>query len=95
MRLSGQRLLYLAGGVRLWPSSENCLVWFGAFGGGSCFVGGFFIGMFRGVKKEPFTMDAAILWGTLPKDAKERILKNCFCPQCRAAAEMVDFKGAE
>ena len=43
-------------------------------------------GMVRSVKKERFTMKAAILWSTVPKEAKERVLKNCFCPQCEGAA---------
>jgi len=47
------------------------------------------------VKKERFTIAAAVLWGTVPKGAKERVLKNCFCTQCKGAAEMVDFKGVE
>ena len=51
--------------------------------------------MVRGVKQEQFTMQAAILWGTVPKEAKERILKNVFCPQCAGPAEMLRFKGAE
>jgi len=40
-------------------------------------------------------MTAAILWGMVPKDAKEQILKNCFCPQCKGIAEMVDCRGVE
>ena len=48
-----------------------------------------------GVKKERFTLQASILWSTVPREAKERILKNCFCPRCRETAEMVRSRGAE
>ena len=36
-------------------------------------------------------MQAAVLWGMVPKEAKERILKNVFCVRCKGPAEMVKF----
>ncbi len=48
-----------------------------------------------GVKKERFTLKAAVLWGTVPAWAKEKVLKNCFCRECRKTVEMVEFKGQE
>ena len=48
-----------------------------------------------GVSKEQFTPKAAILWNTVPKEARERILKNVYCANCMASAEMVDPKGQE
>ena len=38
-------------------------------------------------------MQAAVLWGMVPREAKERILKNVFCVRCKGAAEMVKFRG--
>ncbi len=51
--------------------------------------------MVRRVKKERFTLQALVLWGAVPKEAKARILKNCFCPKCREPAEMLEPKGVE
>ena len=51
--------------------------------------------MVPGMKQEQFAMQAAILWSMVPKEAKERILKNVFCVQCEGPAEMVNFKGRE
>ena len=47
------------------------------------------------MKKARFTLQASVLWGPVPKEAKERILKNCFCPACRKPAEMLEPKGVE
>jgi hypothetical protein len=51
--------------------------------------------MVLGVNREQFSMRAAILWSTVPKDGKALILKSVFCAQCRGQAEMVDFTGKE
>jgi hypothetical protein len=48
-----------------------------------------------GVSKEQFTPKAAILWNTVPKEARERILKNVYCANCMAQVEMVDPNGQE
>jgi len=42
-----------------------------------------------------FTMRAAVLWGTIPKEARERILANVFCVKCRGPATMTNFTGEE
>ncbi len=42
-----------------------------------------------------FSLDAVVLWGTVPRDARERILKNVFCVKCRTSAEIVRFTGEE
>jgi hypothetical protein len=47
------------------------------------------------VKDGAFTERAAVLWSTIPQEARERILKNVFCVKCRGAVEIVDFKGEE
>ena len=33
-----------------------------------------------------FTPRAAVLWGTIAKEARERILANVFCVKCRGKA---------
>jgi hypothetical protein len=40
-----------------------------------------------------FTPEAAILWSSVPKDARERILKSVFCGNCCASVTMVGFTG--
>lgn len=42
-----------------------------------------------------FTVDAAVLWTTVPKEARERILANVFCTRCCGAATMVKYQGKE
>jgi hypothetical protein len=42
---------------------------------------------------QQFTVQAATLWGTIPRKAREQILKNVFCVKCRGAAEMINFTG--
>ena len=44
---------------------------------------------------ERFTARAALLWGTIPKEARERILKNVFCAKCRGSVEIIKFTGEE
>ena len=44
---------------------------------------------------ERFTARAALLWGTIPKEARERILKNVFCVKCSGSVEIVKFKVEE
>ena len=42
-----------------------------------------------------FTPAAAMLWGTIPKEARERLLANVFCSKCRGAVKIVNFTGEE
>ncbi len=42
-----------------------------------------------------FSTQAGVLWGTIPREARERILKNVFCGKCRGSVEMVRFTGKE
>ena len=42
-----------------------------------------------------FTARAALLWGTIPKEARERILKNVFCVKCGGSVEIIKFAGEE
>jgi hypothetical protein len=44
---------------------------------------------------EPFTARAAVLWGTIPRQAREQILKNVFCAECRGSVEIINFTGEE
>jgi hypothetical protein len=44
---------------------------------------------------EQFTLRAAVLWGTIPKEAREQILKNVFCVECRGSVEIIKFTGEE
>ncbi len=34
-----------------------------------------------------FSTQAGVLWGTIPREARERILKNVFCGKCRGSVE--------
>ena len=45
--------------------------------------------------KGPFSARAGVIWGTIPKEARERILKNVFCRKCRGSVEMLRFTGEE
>jgi hypothetical protein len=42
-----------------------------------------------------FSTQAGVLWGTIPREARERVLKNVWCVECRGAVEMVRFTGEE
>jgi hypothetical protein len=44
-------------------------------------------------RRPNFTADAALLWNSIPKKNRERILKNAFCPECMAVTEMVHYTG--
>ena len=38
---------------------------------------------------------AAVLWATVPKEARVRILTNVFCVACSDVTTMVNYKGKE
>jgi Zn ribbon nucleic-acid-binding protein len=42
-----------------------------------------------------FTLKAAVLWGSIPKEGRSRILANVFCPRCRDSVTMSSYKGEE
>lgn len=42
-----------------------------------------------------FTTKAAVLWGAIPKEARERILANVFCVKCRGSVTITKFTGEE
>ncbi len=42
-----------------------------------------------------FTAKAATLWGTIPKEARARILANVFCVKCRDSVTITKFTGEE
>ena len=42
-----------------------------------------------------FSTQAGVLWGTIPRKAREKILKNVWCVKCRGSVEMVRFTGEE
>ena len=44
---------------------------------------------------EQFTMRAAVLWATIPKEARARVLKNVFCVKCGGSVEIINFTGEE
>ena len=44
-------------------------------------------------KLPQFTPKAAELWATIPAAIKPQLLANVFCPHCRDAVKIVDFKG--
>lgn len=35
------------------------------------------------------------LWGTIPREAREQLLKNVFCAKCRGSVEIIKFTGEE
>jgi DNA-directed RNA polymerase subunit RPC12/RpoP len=47
------------------------------------------------MKDEKFTAQAATLWGTIPREAREQILKNVFCAECGGSVEIIEFTGEE
>jgi Zn ribbon nucleic-acid-binding protein len=42
-----------------------------------------------------FTAKAAVLWSTIPKEARERILAAVFCVKCRTSVTITKFTGEE
>lgn len=42
-----------------------------------------------------FTPRAAVLWASIPKEARTRILANVFCVKCRDGVEITNFTGEE
>lgn len=42
-----------------------------------------------------FTAKAAVLWGAIPKEARERILAAVFCVKCRTSVQITKFTGEE
>jgi hypothetical protein len=40
-----------------------------------------------------FTIQAAVLWGTIPLAAQKRILANVLCVECRDSVQIVHFTG--
>lgn len=53
------------------------------------------MGILRGMSDGQFTAKAAVLWGTIPKEARERILGNVFCGRCRGSVTITDYTGEE
>ena len=47
------------------------------------------------MSEEQFTARAAALWGTIPSQARERLLKNVFCVSCGDSVEITKFTGEE
>jgi hypothetical protein len=47
------------------------------------------------MKDERFTPQAAVLWGTIPHAAQERILANVFCGKCGGSTQIMNFSGEE
>ncbi|MGE3312794.1 MAG: DUF5679 domain-containing protein [Limisphaerales bacterium] len=47
------------------------------------------------MSKGESTPTAAVLWGVIPREARERILANVFCVKCRRSSTMVNFTGEE
>ncbi len=42
-----------------------------------------------------FTPKSAVLWSTIPKEARERILANGYCGKCGGSAQITKFTGEE
>ena len=42
-----------------------------------------------------FTPGAAVLWGVIGKEARERILTNVFCVKCPGSVKIVKLTGEE
>jgi hypothetical protein len=47
------------------------------------------------VREGTFTTKAAVLWGTIPTEARTRILANVFCVKCRDSVTITQFTGEE
>lgn len=48
-----------------------------------------------GMSDGTFTPRAAVMWGAIPKEARERILANVFCVKCRTSVQITNFTGDE
>ena len=46
------------------------------------------------MSKRAFTLQAELLWHTVPASAKKRVLQNVYCGGCRGTAEMIDYTGS-
>lgn len=42
-----------------------------------------------------FSTRAAVLWSTIPKAVRERILANVFCAECGSSVPIANFTGEE
>ena len=51
--------------------------------------------IFVGMSDGQFTAKAAVLWGTIPKEARERILANVWCGKCASSVTITQFTGEE
>jgi len=51
--------------------------------------------IFAGMSDGEFTAKAGALWGTIPKEARARILANVFCVKCRDSVTIINFNGEE
>lgn len=51
--------------------------------------------IFAGMKDEQFAARAAVLWATVPREARARVLKNVFCVECLGSVEIIKFTGEE
>lgn len=47
------------------------------------------------MNKGAFTPQAAVLWGTIPQEARVRILANVFCVKCRGSVMITKYTGEE
>jgi hypothetical protein len=47
------------------------------------------------MSEEQFTARAEVLWATVPRQAREQILKNVFCGNCCGSVEIIKFTGEE
>lgn len=52
-------------------------------------------GKIRDMNGGQFSPQAAVLWGTIPKEAREQILANVFCVKCRDSVTISKFTGEE
>lgn len=53
------------------------------------------IGYHANMRDGTFTAKAAVLWGTIPKEARARILANVWCVKCRGSVTITKFTGEE
>ena len=47
------------------------------------------------MQNRQFTPKAAVLWATISKSVRERILTNVFCVKCMGSVTITNFKGDE
>ena len=40
-----------------------------------------------------FTDDAKAMWGAIPQNVQEQLLKNVWCVHCKSATTITDFTG--